>query len=200
MHCTHSCGSLVKQFPISNEPDLTIYPRKHCRKQDAAAGGPGGCDDIASYFFPRNRVYIHLYLTPCPISSDRPRTLCRARKMLARTPMCHKVWHIWYVCHKCHKCGTKCGTAQAAHLRPPLIKPLALLRPGVRSKDQGVRSKEHVPQSVAHLICVPQVPQMWHSSGRPPQARLLHHTRWYCIILFPTLLTVIPCWPASESV
>ena len=42
MHCTHSCGSLVKQFPISNEPDLTIYPRKHCRKQDAAAGGPGG--------------------------------------------------------------------------------------------------------------------------------------------------------------
>ena len=43
MHCTHSCGSLVKQFPISNEPDLTIYPRKHCRKQDAAAGGPGGC-------------------------------------------------------------------------------------------------------------------------------------------------------------
>ena len=113
MHCTHSCGSLVKQFPISNEPDLTIYPRKHCRKQDAAAGGPGGCDDIASYFFPRNRVYIHLYLTPCPISSDRPRTLCRACKMLARTPMCHKVWHIWYVCHKCHKCGTKCGTAQA---------------------------------------------------------------------------------------
>ena len=42
MHCTHSCGSLVKQFPISNEPDLTLYPRKHCRKQDAAAGGPGG--------------------------------------------------------------------------------------------------------------------------------------------------------------
>ena len=38
MHCTHSCGSLVKQFPISNETDLTIYPRKHCRKQDAAAG------------------------------------------------------------------------------------------------------------------------------------------------------------------
>ena len=34
-------GSLVKQFPISNEPDListwldTIHPRKHCRKQDA---------------------------------------------------------------------------------------------------------------------------------------------------------------------
>ena len=27
-----------------------------------AAGGPD--DDIASYFFPRNRVYIHLYLTP----------------------------------------------------------------------------------------------------------------------------------------
>ena len=44
MHCTHSCGSLVKQFPISNEPDLTIYPRKHCRKQDAAAGGLGGCE------------------------------------------------------------------------------------------------------------------------------------------------------------
>ena len=40
MHCTHSCGSLVKQFPISNEPDLTICPRKHCRKQDAAADGP----------------------------------------------------------------------------------------------------------------------------------------------------------------
>ena len=67
-------------------------------------------DDIASYFFPRNKVYIHLYLTPCPISSDHPRTLCRVRKMLAGTPMCHKVWHIWYVCHKCHKCGTKCGT------------------------------------------------------------------------------------------
>ena len=27
-------------------------------------------DDIASYFFPRNKVYIPLYLTPCPISSD----------------------------------------------------------------------------------------------------------------------------------
>ena len=26
---------------LSNETDLTIYPRKHCRKQDAAAGGPG---------------------------------------------------------------------------------------------------------------------------------------------------------------
>ena len=73
--------------------------------------------------------------TGFPISSDRPRTLCRACKMLARTPMCHKVWHIWYVCHKCHKCGTKCGTAQAAHLRPPLIKPLALHCPGVRSKE-----------------------------------------------------------------
>ena len=39
-----------------------------------------------------------------------------------------------------------------------------------------------VPQSVAHLICVPQVPQMWHkmwhSSDRPPQGAPHQATRF----------------------
>ena len=148
MHCTHSCGSLVKQFPISNDTDLTIYPRKHCRKQDAAAGGPGGCDDIASYFFSRNRVYIHLYLTPL-----------------------------------------------SNQLRPP---------PHIMPRPQNASQDPNVPQSVAHLICVPQVPQMWHkmwhSSGRPPQAGLLHHTRWYCIILFSKwkFSLIVQGWLSNE--
>ena len=114
MHCTHSCGSLVKQFPISNEPDLTIYPRKHCRKQDAAAGGPGGCDDIASYFFSRNRVYIHLYLTPCPISSGRGRSWMLATGLEGLKFVPQK-WGTFMFVPQVPQMGYKWGTQKGPH-------------------------------------------------------------------------------------
>ena len=47
MHWTHSCGSLVKQFPISNEPGSTLESIVESRTQrgpteQLRVGGPGG--------------------------------------------------------------------------------------------------------------------------------------------------------------
>ena len=52
-----------------------------CAAGGRAAGGPD--DDIASYFFPRNRVYIHLYLTPVQAAQAAPHPVRRPQNAAA---------------------------------------------------------------------------------------------------------------------
>ena len=76
----------------------------------------------------------------------------------------HKVWYI-YVCTTCTTNVVQVWyTKGASHATS---NDLAHLRPPASSRSLYTLN---VPQSVAHLICVPQVPQMWHKmwhrSGR----------------------------------